>query len=516
MTPFGSVLPDDDAPADLTPEEAAQAAQADAEWGETIQGRVEAIQAAVERDRRELAEETEAARDAWWADKPERLAAADAWLARLAPPAAAEPADPTPWRLAPSIAATAPEAAALAPWPSADSVALDACLQLLGVDVRYNIRSARTEFDIDPLPGYVDVELEDSGGWTASTDRIMGRIFDGIARSFTVKRARGEDAPLKFSMEARSDLLNALTYSREVDPFDDWLRALEPWDGTQRVDRILTFFGADPGPLAAWASRYLTLAAVQRTRERGCELREFPVLIGAQGIGKSQLLRQLLPPEFPEFFTDSVDLGGNAKEKAEGLQGRVIVELAEMHGSDRASVEALKAFCSRQDDGGTRLSYRRDPEPLLRSCALIGTSNHVDSLPNDPSGLTRFVPIRLRQGVDVAQEIAPLRAQLWAEALHLYETGTRANLPRDLMVTAAETAEAHRKRDTLFEDQVDAWLDAQGSREFRLQELFDGTGLDTKGGASQRVGRYLRAKGWDNALRRIDGKVSRLWNHETV
>ena len=98
-------------------------------------------------------------------------------------------------------------------------------------------------------------------------------------------------------------------------------------------------------------------------------------MIGAQGVGKSTALRCLLPPEHPEWFSDGLRLSADDKVRAEALQGRVIVEAAEMAGSTRAERESLKAFLSRTDDGSVRLAFRRNPETLLRRCVIAGTSN---------------------------------------------------------------------------------------------------------------------------------------------
>ena len=52
----------------------------------------------------------------------------------------------------------------------------------------------------------------------------------------------------------------------------------------------------------------------------------------------------------------------DVKAQVEALQGRVLVEVAEMSGSTRAEVESIKTFLARQDDGAVRLTYRRGPD----------------------------------------------------------------------------------------------------------------------------------------------------------
>ena len=90
---------------------------------------------------------------------------------------------------------------------------------------------------------------------------------------------------------------------------------------------------------------YILLAILQRTRHPGCKLREFPVLIGPQGCGKSSLLRNVFPRENRDvLFGPRLDLADSPKRCVEGLLGRALVEVAEMAGVKRAALASLKSF----------------------------------------------------------------------------------------------------------------------------------------------------------------------------
>ena len=69
------------------------------------------------------------------------------------------------------------------------------------------------------------------------------------------------------------------------------------------------------------------------------------------------------------------------------------------------------------------------PSRALRRFVMVGTTNNESDLPNDPSGNRRFVPVPLAHGTNVEAFMSENRAQLWAEALHLYRAGERASLP---------------------------------------------------------------------------------------
>ena len=162
------------------------------------------------------------------------------------------------------------------------------------------------------------------------------------------------------------------------------------------------------------------MGVVLRTDHPGKKHDEMVVLIGPQGIGKSTAWAWLLPdePERSIWFNDGLSFHDDQKAKAEALQGMVLVEASEMTGSTKAEVETIKKFLSRTNDR-IRLTYRRDPSPLLRRCMIVGTTNDSRCLPNDPSGNRRFMPVSCTAG-DPAKTRASLddhRDQLWAEAV---------------------------------------------------------------------------------------------------
>ena len=240
-----------------------------------------------------------------------------------------------------------------------------------------------------------------------------------------------------------------------------------------------------------------------------------PVLVGGQGIGKSALLLNLFPPEHAEWLNDGLHLASDPKVRAEALLGRVIVEASEMAGSTRADLESLKAFVSRQDDGGIRLAYRRNPESSPRRVCIIGTTNRLDSLPNDPSGLRRFVPVCLSPATQAVEGyLAEHRDQLWAEALTRHEAEVNPALPRDLMPHAAVAAEAHRNRDVILEDALDAlppgWEGTLAETAQKIGIVDVGVRLSPRD--QKRLGAALRGSGWEVTQVKAGGVKRRVWS----
>lgn len=402
---------------------------------------------------------------------------------------------------------------------NADS--LITCFDMLNVEIRYSVRDHRPQY------------RRDGSDWINFHDRNADSLKQEIERNFLVKTARGF-SPLRFGSVLWDECLNALLNEREVDPFKEYLEALPPWDGIQRIDSLLfELFGSrepitgagedELNDLASWTARLVFIGSIQRTYDPGCKLDEMPVLIGAQGIGKSAFFRQCLPQSHPEWFADGLDLSGNIKERAEALIGRVIVEVSEMTGSTRADIESLKTFITKQDDGDVRLAYRRNPETLLRRCVLVGTSNKRDCLPNDETGLRRFVPIRCEHGSNVEKYMAEYRDQLWAEAMHLYfNEARRANLPRGAaMEQAAEVAEQHRNRDVIMEDTLN-YLNEYEIEGKTLAEIAVSMALVSNEGKQKLDGRTehrlkkaLANLGYVRKREQIDGKRRGVYRKET-
>ena len=381
-----------------------------------------------------------------------------------------------------------------------DADALEGALDALGINVRYNLRAMQPEVSTG------------GGPWTKTTDRSRADVRRVVAGKFAYRLAgKRETAPLRYGRDSWDEHLNALLYHREVDPFKAWLEALPEWDGTGRLAKLLPdCLGAADGPLTRWAGAYLTLGAVQRTYDPGCLLREIPIIIGPQRAGKSQLLSNLLPPEHPDWFSDSVCVSDPNQKRIEGMLGRVIVELSELTGFRRAELEALKAFISRRDDGATRLAYRRDPETALRRCILVGTSNDQECLPNDPSGNTRFVPIACGEGSHVEPYLDARRVQLWAEGLAIYRKGERANLPRSMMRLQAEHGELHRRKDMVIEDAVAALA---GEGPLTIKEICRSTLTDPSHG--RRMADALHLAGWTSKQERLpNGARAYLWRKQ--
>ena len=193
-----------------------------------------------------------------------------------------------------------------------------------------------------------------------------------------------------------------------------------------------------------------------------------------------------------------------SKDFDAALQGKWILEFAELESLDRASVTRIKFQLSVQSDW-VRLAYRKDNQDFPRQCVFIGTTNDSEYL-RDPTGARRFWPIKVRV-IDL-EGITRDRDQLWAEAVHMYRAGaTWWEVPEDI---AREEQEARYQADS-WEEIIENWL--QGKSEVTTTQVLEECLYIERGRhdrlAQMRVGNIFRRLGWERIrVRRGEG---RLW-----
>jgi len=242
--------------------------------------------------------------------------------------------------------------------------------------------------------------------------------------------------------------LTLLSIKHAFHPVCDYLDSLA-WDGKPRIDSWLRdYLQAMDCEYVSAIGRLFLLAAVRRVRQPGCKFDECVVLIGTEGIGKSESIKALVPDR--RMFSDSLPLGQDPKQTVEKTEGIWICESAELVGNSPAKIHEIKAFLSRQEDGPYRAAYGMESTVRLRQFVPIATNNDPLFL-SSVDGNRRFWPVKVWHCDH--EKLALDRDQLWAEASMREKAGEPIRLQKELWEEARKQQEDSRNIDP-WEEQL--------------------------------------------------------------
>lgn len=422
-----------------------------------------------------------------------------------------------------------------------DRTEFSKALAAVGAEIRYNTLTGQRELRIAGHPTF-----NEWGDCNSNSPREAAVIVE-IWRNVQWRSGPSSFRQLKYTPSDFRMLAKAEAELARVNSFSEWLEALPEWDGVERVETMFAdvFKGVKKGDvLARWACRYLTCGAILRgSVKAGAKLDQVPVLVADVGVGKSELLRSLFPRE---FVNESVDLSLTGRSLRYQFIGKVLGVIDEMSGTDK-DLAKVKSFVTQRYDSWDRKWESMQNEPRRYIMAATANRGVTGSLPNDPDGQRRFIPIPTGPSKvgRVEDWMAERVEQIWAEAFTRFTAGEAGwrnpALPWKLRDKAMKRAEQHRASDILFEDYVQSirrgkrWpkglfsiLELASMTEPQLVPDTPSPGMsnetlreyDSKvqwfsGGGPQgprmKFALELRAAGWTKQKRRRDGRVANWW-----
>ena len=243
---------------------------------------------------------------------------------------------------------------------------------------------------------------------------------------------------LPFSSRNHDVAFTKIADDRHFHPVRDYLESLPAWDGVKRVEELfIKYLKADDTDYVRAVTRKTFAAAVARIYVPGIKFDCVPVLDGDQGIGKSTIVKDLVTSEYYSETLSLTDM--DDKSGAEKLQGFWVIEIGELAGMKKADIEKVKAFLSTSDDK-YRPSYGKVVESHPRQCIIIATVNGERGYLRDITGNRRFWIIKVHQkrqkkNWDFDEDF---RAQFWAEAKAIWESGETLYLEGSILDDAEE------------------------------------------------------------------------------
>lgn len=333
-----------------------------------------------------------------------------------------------------------------------------------------------------------------------------------------ITRLLSDTAGSGFAAIKRRDLEDAVALVAHDDPFDsmqEWLQQLPDWDGVTRISNFLPdYLGTKRTKFTDAVGRYLWTAMVARILQPSCKVDMVPVLVGAQGEGKTEILKLLAPT--PDCWAE-VRLSDPSVRLLRKTTGRTMLVWEELRGI-RGSVDAdeVKTFITNDHIDMPR-SDGSGFEKLPRRFVVFGTSNRDEFL-RDPTGHRRYLPFEVgridREGVRVVKDM------LWAEALHIVKSRIAAGHPPVDYVDAEKLAPAEfgkfeRRGEWANCAILDAWIDRRAGKPFSTEEALSqsggaGAASMLPKAAARQMGLSLRQLGCDVKRVAVAGAPNRL------
>jgi len=341
---------------------------------------------------------------------------------------------------------------------------------------------------------------------------------DPVALSNWIAQAFSEQP----AIEACTVHQAVIVYARQhaYHPVRDYLTGLT-WDRQPRLDTWLTtYIGVADTPYHRAVGRCFLIAAVARVMRPGCKVDTMMILEGDQGTLKSTAICALFGSD---WFTDAA-VDPESKDSAQIIRGKWCIEFAELHGMNKAEVNALKQYLTRLEDR-QRDAYARVTESHPRQCVFMGTTNQMNYL-RDETGARRFWPVGwITKRIDIAG-LKAVRDQLWAEALHRFDgnepwwfTPAEEELARPQQAERQEIDEWHGPISTWLMGRAPSGM-GRPKATATAGEIWEGAIYGKRAALGRpernRIAAVLRSLGWTPCQLRRDGAVCRGYRSATV
>lgn len=268
-------------------------------------------------------------------------------------------------------------------------------------EFRTNLLSGKTE--MRPLR---ESELFGSD-WLVVTEQVLNTIV----RQAIKDDIGGGKTPRKHIEE----YINSFA-TQQYDPAKEFLESLPSWDGKNRVAELFSRIPGVNTEQLNWLAIWLRSAVAHwlgMDMLHGNET--VPVLIGAQGCGKSTFCTRLLPSHLRKYFLDHINFG-NKFDSEMALTHNLLVNIDEFDNMRESQQAKLKQTLSKNKVNG-RPIFGRAQEDRRRFASFIATTNEEHPL-YDSTGSRRYICIKVADGQIINNESDIDYEQIYAQVLY--------------------------------------------------------------------------------------------------
>lgn len=201
---------------------------------------------------------------------------------------------------------------------------------------------------------------------------------------------------------------------QDYNPIHEFLAAVGEWDGKQ--DYIGAFARRLPTNYPHWETFFhrwflaMVAQALNLNRDYGNSM--VPLLIGGQGMRKSNFCKNILPPSMREYYMDDIKME-NAEQVERVLSRMWLVCIDEYNAKTEREQAKIKRLLTEKDVQARKM--RSDQYTMTpRLCSFIATTNDTTPLPSG-DGSRRYLCVEVSGEIDMTAPV-PYK-QMYAQAV---------------------------------------------------------------------------------------------------
>ena len=290
--------------------------------------------------------------------------------------------------------------------------------------LRHNVITGKDEFRVPEISEYAAMGIKYPTGKTPldewrSPDQWF-EVKDRLVNTLCGMLSKQKDVNVKKIWQVIDSDFVPL-----YNPLREYLNRLPPWDEAANpiLDLALSVTvkgGPDEQLLFYACLRKWLVGMVAGWLEEKTVNEEILVLIGEQGIYKTQWFEHLLPPELSAYFNSTSSFGKMDKDEVLSLSQFGLICLDEIDALKSEAMSRLKwAVTTKTTD--TRKPYAHNSERRIHIASYCGTSNNLQFI-DDDSGTRRWLTFEV-ESIRSPFEYPIHHDEIFAQAYALYLKG---------------------------------------------------------------------------------------------
>ncbi|MBQ9675717.1 MAG: DUF3874 domain-containing protein [Bacteroidaceae bacterium] len=260
------------------------------------------------------------------------------------------------------------------------------------------------------LSGKTEVQEIGEGKEPSEWCILTEEVFNSILLKM-MKEDVGGKSPKQHTLE----IINSEA-TVAYDPIKEYLIHLPQWDGRNHVADLFNRIPGLTSEQLSWCCTWLRSAVAHWM---GIDMlhgnEAVPVLIGAQGCGKTTFATRLLPVELRAYFLDHINFG-NKFDTDMALTHNLLVNIDEFANMGPSQQGKLKQTLSKVKVNG-RPIFGKSQDDRRRYASFLATTNDEHPL-CDTTGSRRYICLQIPKGKLIDNTEAINYEQLYAQLLY--------------------------------------------------------------------------------------------------